>query len=85
MIHFLSVCGFLYIHAHASPLVTMKAGQHAVVGEIRNGLYPVQKLTGPGNSNRDNEADMQIHGVLCWVSNTQMVEGIVLSWSPMLG
>lgn len=84
MDHFLSVCDFVSLHGHAKPLVTMKVGQYAVVGEIQSDLYHLQRLAKPGDSDRDKEADMQIHDALCLVSNSQMVEGIVLDWYPVL-
>lgn len=84
MDHFLSVCDFVSLHGHAESLVTMKAGQYAVAGEIQTGLYLVQRLAKPGDSDRDKEADMQIHDAPCLVSNSQMVEGIVLNWCPVL-
>lgn len=84
MDHFLSVCDFVSLHGHAELLVTMKAGQYAVAGEIRSGLYQVRRLAKLGDSDRDNEADMQVHDAPCLVSNSQMVEGIVLNWYPVL-
>lgn len=84
MDHFLSVCGFLYLCGHVKPLVTMKAGQYAVAAEIRHGLYHVQRLAKPENSDRDSEAGTQIHDALCWVLNLQMVEDIVMNWYLVL-
>lgn len=84
MDHFLLACGFLYLYDHAEPLVTMKAGQYAVAGEIQNGLYRVQRLAKLGKPGRDSGAGMQLRDVLCWMLNLQMVGGIVTNWDPVM-
>ena len=84
MDHFLLVCGFLCPYDHAEPLATMKGGQYAVAGEIRNGLYRVQRLAKLGKPGRDSGPGMKLHDALCWVLNLQMVGGIVTNWDPVM-
>jgi hypothetical protein len=58
MDHFLLVCGFVYLYVPVEPLVTMKADQNAVAGEIQNGLCHLWRLAKPGNSGHGGEAGM---------------------------